>query len=97
MKLQQRVRLLQDRLQQVISGSGLNRSAFAASIEVDRSTLSRLPAPDTIRPPRADTAASIAEVQRDIGYSVLAQAGMRERAVQTASPRKRWTEVIGSS
>ena len=36
MKLQERVSLFQDRLQQVISQSGLNRSAFASSIKVDR-------------------------------------------------------------
>ncbi|MCP4387625.1 MAG: helix-turn-helix transcriptional regulator [Gammaproteobacteria bacterium] len=64
MKLQERVSLFQDRLQQVISGSGLNRSAFAASIKVDRSTLSQLLAADTVRLPRADTVASIAEVHQ---------------------------------
>ncbi|MDH3763767.1 MAG: hypothetical protein OEU50_22545 [Gammaproteobacteria bacterium] len=93
MKLQQRVRLFQERLQQVISGSGINRSALAASIKVDRPTLSRLPAPNTICPPRNDTVVSIAEVHQDMGFSVLAQAGMRERALQVASPRKRWSEV----
>lgn len=64
MKLQERVGLFQDRLQQVISYSGLNRSAFAASIRVDRSTLSQLLAVDNIRLPRADTVASIAEVHQ---------------------------------
>lgn len=62
MKLQERVTLFQDRLQQVITASGLNRSAFSASISVDRSTLSQLLAPDNVRLPRADTIASIAEV-----------------------------------
>ena len=62
MKLQERVALFQDRLQQVIAASGLNRSAFSASIAVDRSTLSQLLAPDNVRLPRADTIASIAEV-----------------------------------
>lgn len=62
MKLQERVSLFQDRLQQVINESGLNRSAFAASIKVDRSTLSQLLTADNIRLPRADTVASIAEV-----------------------------------
>lgn len=64
MKLQERVGLFQDRLQQVISHSGLNRSGFAASIKVDRSTLSQLLASDTVRLPRADTVASIAEVHQ---------------------------------
>lgn len=62
MKLQERVALFQDRLQQVIAASGLNRSAFSASIAVDRSTLSQLLAADNVRLPRADTIASIAEV-----------------------------------
>jgi transcriptional regulator with XRE-family HTH domain len=64
MKLQERVNLFQDRLQQVIRHSGLNRSAFAASIRVDRSTLSQLLASDTVRLPRADTLVSIAEVHQ---------------------------------
>ena len=64
MKLQQRVELFQERLQQVITHSGLNRSAFASSIRVDRSTLSQLLAPENVRLPRADTVASIAEVHQ---------------------------------
>ena len=64
MRLQERVTLFQDRLQQVISHSGLNRSAFAASIKVDRSTLSQLLASENVRLPRADTVASIAEVHQ---------------------------------
>jgi transcriptional regulator with XRE-family HTH domain len=63
-KLQERVALFQDRLQQVIGQSGLNRSAFASSIRVDRSTLSQLLAADNVRLPRADTVASIAEVHQ---------------------------------
>lgn len=64
MKLQERVHLFQDRLQQVIDESGLNRSGFAASISVDRSTLSQLLSADNVRLPRADTIASIAEVHQ---------------------------------
>ena len=64
MKLQERVTLFQDRLQQVIAHSGLNRSAFAASIKVDRSTLSQLLSTENVRLPRADTVASIAEVHQ---------------------------------
>jgi transcriptional regulator with XRE-family HTH domain len=54
--------LFQERLQQVIAHSGLNRSAFATSIKVDRSTLSQLLSAENVRLPRADTVASIAEV-----------------------------------
>ena len=61
MKLQGRVTLFQQRLQQVIAQSGLNRSSFAKSISVDRSTLSQLLSPENVRLPRADTVASIAE------------------------------------
>ena len=61
MKLQERVTLFQQRLQQVITQSGLNRSSFATSISVDRSTLSQLLSPQNVRLPRADTVASIAE------------------------------------
>jgi transcriptional regulator with XRE-family HTH domain len=60
-KLQERVILFQQRLQQVITQSGLNRSSFATSIKVDRSTLSQLLSPENVRLPRADTVASIAE------------------------------------
>ena len=62
MKLQERVSLFQQRLQHVIDHSGLNRSSFATSIRVDRSTLSQLLSPENLRLPRADTVLSIAEV-----------------------------------
>ena len=64
MRLQERVTLFQQRLEQVIAQSGLNRSKFAASISVDRSTLSQLMSTDNVRLPRADTIASIAEVHQ---------------------------------
>ena len=64
MKLQERVTLFQQRLRQVITQSGLNRSSFATSISVDRSTLSQLLAPENVRLPRADTVASIAEIHQ---------------------------------
>lgn len=62
MKLQERVNLFQQRLQRVIEYSGLNRSSFATSIRVDRSTLSQLLSTENLRLPRADTVLSIAEV-----------------------------------
>jgi hypothetical protein len=61
MKLQERVSLFQQRLLQVITRSELNRSSFATSISVDRSTLSQLLCVDNVRLPRADTIASIGE------------------------------------
>ncbi len=64
MRLQERVTLFQQRLQQVITQSGMNRSSFATSISVDRSTLSQLLSPDNVRLPRADTVASIAEIHQ---------------------------------
>jgi len=54
--------LFQERLQRVILRSGLNRSSFATSIRVDRSTLSQLLSTENVRLPRADTVLSIAEV-----------------------------------
>jgi transcriptional regulator with XRE-family HTH domain len=62
MRLQERVTLFQERLQRVILRSGLNRSSFATSIRVDRSTLSQLLSTENVRLPRADTVLSIAEV-----------------------------------
>lgn len=62
MKLQERVGLFQQRLQRVIEHSGLNRSSFATSIRVDRSTLSQLLSAENLRLPRADTVLAIAEV-----------------------------------
>ncbi len=62
MKLQERVTLFQERLLRVIEHSGLNRSSFATSIRVDRSTLSQLLSTENVRLPRADTVLSIAEV-----------------------------------
>ena len=64
MRLQERVTLFQQRLQQVITQSGMNRSSFATSISVDRSTLSQLLSPENVRLPRADTVASIAEIHQ---------------------------------
>jgi len=64
MKLQERVTLFEDRLQRVIQHSGLNRSSFATSIRVDRSTLSQLLSTENVRLPRADTVLSIAEVSQ---------------------------------
>ena len=61
MKYAQRVALFRERIREVINGSGLNHSRFAASIGVDRSTLSQLLSQHDLRLPRADTIAAIAE------------------------------------
>ncbi|MEM7194250.1 MAG: helix-turn-helix transcriptional regulator [Pseudomonadota bacterium] len=61
MKYEQRVTTFRQRIEQVIRQSGLNHSRFAQSIGVDRSTLSQLLSEHTLRLPRADTIAAIAE------------------------------------
>ncbi len=71
MKLQERVTLFQQRLQQVISQSSLNRSSFATSISVDRSTLSQLLSPENMRLPSADTIASIAEKSDAVSINLM--------------------------
>ena len=87
MKLQERVTLFQDRLQRVITHSGLNRSSFATSIRVDRSTLSQLLSPDNVRLPRADTVLSIAEVYQvsiDWLLGITQEGGMGANIVHEA-------------
>jgi transcriptional regulator with XRE-family HTH domain len=54
------VKVFRERLEEVIRRSGDNRSAFAARIGLDRSTLSQLLAADQVRLPRAETVAAIA-------------------------------------
>ncbi len=61
MKYEQRVMQFRERLRDVIEQSNLNHSRFARSIRVDRSTLSQLLSPTSLRLPRADTLAAIAE------------------------------------
>lgn len=87
MKLQERVTLFQDRLQRVIAQSGLNRSSFATSIRVDRSTLSQLLSADNVRLPRADTVLSIAEVYQvsiDWLLGIIQDGGMGTNIVHEA-------------
>ena len=54
------VERFRERLATVIARQGLSRSAFAARIGLDRSTLSQLLSADTTRLPRAETIAAIA-------------------------------------
>ena len=60
-KYEQRVEVFRSRVNQIIELSGLNRSGFAKSIGVDRSTLSQLLSDSHLRLPRADTIAALAE------------------------------------
>ena len=87
MKLQERVALFQQRLQRVIQHSGLNRSSFAKSIRVDRSTLSQLLSTENVRLPRADTVLSIAEVYQvsiDWLLGITQEGGMGANIVHEA-------------
>jgi transcriptional regulator with XRE-family HTH domain len=54
------VAVFRERLTEVIRESGLNRSAFAQTAGVERSTLSQLLSPDNDRLPRVDTLIAIA-------------------------------------
>jgi transcriptional regulator with XRE-family HTH domain len=54
------VRILRERLTELIVRSGLSRSAFAERLDIDRSTLSQVLAGTDDRLPRAETLASIA-------------------------------------
>jgi transcriptional regulator with XRE-family HTH domain len=58
------VRVLRGRLDEVIERSGLSRSAFAARIGIDRSTLAQILSPQNDRLPRAETLAAIAADQQ---------------------------------
>jgi transcriptional regulator with XRE-family HTH domain len=87
MKLQERVTLFQERLQRVIQHSGLNRSSFATSIRVDRSTLSQLLSTENVRLPRADTLLSIAAVYQvsiDWLLGITQEGGMGANIVHEA-------------
>ena len=53
-------RLFRDRLGQLLTRSGLNRSAFAAGVGIDRSALTQLLAGEVTRLPRAETLIRIA-------------------------------------
>jgi transcriptional regulator with XRE-family HTH domain len=57
---QETVRILRERLNELIARSGLSRSAFAERLDIDRSTLSQVLAGTTERLPRAETLAAIA-------------------------------------
>ncbi len=54
------VEVFRERLSEVIERSGLNRTAFAEKVDLDRSTLSQLLSPSNDRLPRAETITGIA-------------------------------------
>jgi transcriptional regulator with XRE-family HTH domain len=56
------VRLFRERLGSVMARSGLGQSAFAASVGIDRSTLSQILSPANDRLPRLESVAAIARV-----------------------------------
>lgn len=58
------VGIFRQRLEEVITRSGMSRSAFAARIGVDRSTLAQILSPANNRLPRAETLAAIAASQQ---------------------------------
>lgn len=75
------VEVFRERLGDVISRSGLSRSAFAAAAGLDRSTLSQLLSANNDRLPRAETIASIAAAQQVsvdwlLGLSQIDQEGI---------------------
>ncbi|MFQ5985214.1 MAG: helix-turn-helix domain-containing protein [Alphaproteobacteria bacterium] len=58
------VRLVRERLGEVLRRSGLSGSAFAHKVGVDRATLSQLLSPGNDRLPRAETIAAIAQAEK---------------------------------
>jgi transcriptional regulator with XRE-family HTH domain len=69
-----------DRLTRAIADSGLSRSAFAAAVGLDRSTLSQLLSPDSDRLPRLETLIAIgqtAQVSIDWLLGLSQQGSMR--------------------
>lgn len=73
------VRLFRDRLMAVMAQSGLNQSAFAARVGIDRSTLSQLLSPANDRLPRLESVASIARLGQ---VSLDWLLGLRETEVE---------------
>lgn len=58
------VEVFRERLTEVIERSGLNRTAFAGKVDLDRSTLSQLLSPSNDRLPRAESIAAIAQSEQ---------------------------------
>jgi len=64
MERQNTVELFRERLQAVITRAGLNLSAFARKVAIDRSTLSQILSPSTSRLPRVETLTAIAQTEQ---------------------------------
>ena len=84
------VEIFRERLAEVIDRSGLTRSAFAAQLDLDRSTLSQLLSGANVRLPRADTIAAIASSQQ---VSVDWLLGLSQEGQLTADIIGRDTEI----
>jgi len=82
------VERFRERLAEVIERQGVSRSAFAARIGLDRSTLSQLLSTDNRRLPRAETIAAIArEAQVSADWLLgLSQAGRPEAELVSGAP-----------
>lgn len=92
------VQLFRERLEQAMERAGTSRAELARRIGVDRSTLSQILSPESVRLPRADTVAAMAgtlQVSLDwlLGLSESNQLGadILERAPEI-SPRRRAPE-----
>lgn len=92
------VQLFRERLEQAMERAGTTRAGLARRIGVDRSTLSQILSPESVRLPRADTVAAMAaalQVSLDwlMGLSESNQLGadILERAPEI-SPRRRAPE-----
>lgn len=92
------VQLFRERLEQAMERAGTTRAGLARRIGVDRSTLSQILSPETVRLPRADTVAAMAvalQVSLDwlLGLTEGNQLGadILERAPEI-SPRRRAPE-----
>lgn len=108
---QQMVAVFRERLHSVIAGSGMSRSAFAASAGMDRSTMSQLLSQANDRLPRAESVVAIARAGKvsvdwllglsqegQVGADVLAEALEIETAAASPSDSRlrRWQqEAVG--
>jgi len=111
MNRRETVELFRERLSEVIRRSGMTRSAFAAKVGFDRSTLSQLLTPANDRLPRAETIAAIASMEQvsvdwllglsqedQMGTNILPEALEIERSAQSPTDERlvRWqSEAAG--
>jgi transcriptional regulator with XRE-family HTH domain len=84
------VEQFRERLLRVIAESGLSRSAFAAAVGIDRSTLSQILSAENDRLPRVETLTAIAAA-RQISLDWLL--GLSQRGDASASIMRETTEI----